>query len=31
VVSATVTITNLCLPSLIFGLLHRRQAGEVTG
>jgi hypothetical protein len=31
VVAATVTITNWCLPSLIYGLLHRRQAGEVTG
>jgi hypothetical protein len=28
-VAATVTVTNWCLPSLIYGLLHRRQAGEV--
>jgi len=27
-VAATVTITNWCLPSLIYGMLHRRQAGE---
>jgi len=26
-VAATVTITNWCLPSLIYGLLHGRQAG----
>jgi uncharacterized protein DUF4395 len=28
-VAAANTITNWCLPSLIYGLLHRRQAGEV--
>ena len=28
VVAATVMITNWCLPSFIYGLLHRRQAGE---
>ena len=28
VVAATVTITNWCLPSLIYGLLHGRRAGE---
>lgn len=28
VVAATVTITNWCLPSLIYGLLHGRQTGE---
>jgi hypothetical protein len=28
VVAAANTITNWCLPSLIYGLLHRRQAGE---
>jgi hypothetical protein len=28
VVGATVTTTNWCLPSFIYGLLHRRQAGE---
>jgi hypothetical protein len=27
-VAATVTTTNWCLPSLIYGLLHGRQAGE---
>lgn len=27
-VAATVTITNWCLPSFIYGLLHGRQAGE---
>jgi Domain of unknown function (DUF4395) len=31
VAAATVTITNWCLPSLVYGLLHRRQAGEVAG
>jgi Domain of unknown function (DUF4395) len=31
VVAATVTVTNWCLPSLIYGLLRRRQAGEVAG
>ena len=29
VVAATVTVTNWCLPSLIYGLLNRRPAGEV--
>jgi hypothetical protein len=29
VVAAANTITNWCLPSLIYGLLHRRQAGEL--
>ena len=29
VVAATVMTTNWCLPSLIYGLLHRRQTGEV--
>ncbi|MEX2448864.1 MAG: DUF4395 domain-containing protein [Solirubrobacterales bacterium] len=28
-VAATVTATNWCLPSLIYGLLHRQQAGAV--
>ena len=28
VVAAANTITNWCLPSLIYGLLHRQQAGE---
>jgi hypothetical protein len=28
-VAATVTTTNWCLPSLIYGLLHRRQTSEV--
>ena len=28
VVGATVATTNWCLPSLIYGLLHRRQASE---
>jgi hypothetical protein len=28
-VAATVTTTNWCLPSLIYGLLHGRRAGEV--
>jgi hypothetical protein len=28
VVAAANTITNWCLPSLIYGLLHRRQVGE---
>ncbi len=28
VVAATVTTTNWCLPSLIYGLLFERQAGE---
>jgi hypothetical protein len=28
VVAATVTVTNWCLPSLIYGLLHGRRAGE---
>jgi len=27
-VAAANTITNWCLPSLIYGLLHRQQAGE---
>lgn len=26
-VAATVTVTNWCLPSFVYGLLHRRQAG----
>lgn len=30
VAAATVTITNWCLPSLIYGLLHGRQSGEAT-
>ncbi len=29
VVAAVNTTTNWCLPSLIYGLLHRRQVGEV--
>jgi hypothetical protein len=29
IVAAVVTTTNWCLPSLIYGLLHRRQTGEV--
>jgi len=29
-VAATVTTTNWCLPSLIYGLLHGRQSGEAT-
>ncbi len=29
VVAATVMTTNWCLPSLIYGLLHRRPTGEV--
>jgi uncharacterized protein DUF4395 len=29
VVAAANTITNWCLPSLIYGLLHRQQADEV--
>lgn len=28
--AATVTITNWCLPSLIYGLLHGPQAGEAS-
>jgi hypothetical protein len=28
--AATVTATNWCLSSFIYGLLHRRQAGEAT-
>ena len=28
-VAATVTTTNWCLPSLVYGLLHGRRAGEV--
>jgi len=28
--AATVTTTNWCLPSLIYGLTHRRRGGEVT-
>ncbi len=31
VVAMANTITNWCLPSLIFGLLHRRPAGEAFG
>jgi hypothetical protein len=31
VVAAANTTTNWCLPSLIYGLLHRRQAGEAAG
>lgn len=27
-VAATVTITNWCLPSLVYGLLHGRRTGE---
>ena len=27
-VAATVTTTNWCLPSFVYGLLHRREAGE---
>lgn len=30
VAAATVTTTNWCLPSFVYGLLHRRQAGEAT-
>jgi hypothetical protein len=30
VVAGTVTTTNWCLPSLIYGQLHRRQAGGAT-
>jgi hypothetical protein len=30
-VAAANSITNWCLPSLVYGLLHRRQAGEVAG
>ena len=30
IVAATVATTNWCLPSFIFGLLHRGQAGELT-
>lgn len=30
VAAATVTTTNWCLPSLIYGLTHRRRGGEVT-
>ena len=29
-VSATVTVTNWCLPSFIYGLLHGRQVGEAS-
>ena len=29
-VAATVTTTNWCLPSLIYGLLHGLRAGELT-
>jgi Domain of unknown function (DUF4395) len=29
VVAAANTVTNWCLPSLIYGLLHRQQPGEV--
>lgn len=28
IVAATVTLTNWCLPSLIYGLIHQRRAGE---
>jgi len=28
--AAAVTTTNWCLPSLIYGLLHRRRGGETT-
>ena len=28
IVAATVTTTNWCLPSFIYGLLHRREAGR---
>jgi Domain of unknown function (DUF4395) len=30
-VAATVTATNWCLPSLIYGLLHGQRAGEPAG
>lgn len=30
VVAATVMTTNWCLPSLIYGLTHRRRGGEAT-
>lgn len=30
-VGATVTTTNWCLPSFMYGLLHGRQAGEAPG
>ena len=29
-VAATVTMTNWCLPSFIYGLLHRHEAGQAT-